>query len=514
MARQGHDHRRRYVRPQQRLRGTPMAFGPRPTPLYGGTPQLSLRVRRRPLPLGALALIVAVAAVLTAATLGIVALASAPKLVAASQVLFDGRAIGVVADESQATDALSALTDDLRTTYGMDIAALPPLTFQKVRCDPQLVCSAEQIARAIKANLDVKVLSAVVVVNDRPAVALQTQAEAQQVLDTVLAFYQDAPASRNRTGIGFVENVTVRQMPMDYSLVCNVETAVRTLSLGADVEDNIVEAQKGDSLARIAKREGLKVSDLRRANPGLAGTDIIQPGDRINAVKPTMWVNVRFTETVSRKESLPFETVEQPDDTLYTSQKSVKQEGKKGTREVVARVTYISGMEAGKEILSETVTEPAQDRIVLRGTKKVPTNLDGGTGGTTAGSGFSLPLTSYRLTSTFKKRTLMGVTRWHYGIDMAAPTGTPIYASKAGTVSFSGSASGYGLLVKLNHGGGVETRYGHCSKLLVKKGQQVKKGQIIALVGSTGRSTGPHLHFEIRINGKAVNPENYVKVKR
>jgi murein DD-endopeptidase MepM/ murein hydrolase activator NlpD len=299
--------------------------------------------------------------------------------------------------------------------------------------------------------------------------------------------------------------------------------------MGAGVEDNWYEAKKGDSMARIAKKFKLKISDLRRANPSLAATDVIQPGDQVNAVKPNKWVNVRFTEMVTREEALPYKTVEQTDDTLYTTQKNVKQEGKKGQREVVARITYINGMEAQEDVMSETVLTPALDRIVLKGTKKVPVNLDdngnndnGGKqtpkpgsngGGTTSGSGFSLPLKEYRLTSTFRVRTLQGVTRWHYGDDLAAPTGTPIYAAKSGTVSYSGASSGYGLLMELDHGGGVRTRYGHCSKLLVKKGQQVKKGQIIALVGSTGHSTGPHCHFEIRINGKAVDPEKYVTVK-
>ena len=100
-----------------------------------------------------------------------------------------------------------------------------------------------------------------------------------------------------------------------------------------------------------------------------------------------------------------------------------------------------------------------------------------------------------------------------YGVDLAAPKGTPIYASRDGTISYSGASSGYGLLVEINHGSGITTRYGHCSKLLVKKGQKVKQGQIIALVGSTGHSTGPHCHFEIRINGTPVNPEKYVKVR-
>ena len=100
--------------------------------------------------------------------------------------------------------------------------------------------------------------------------------------------------------------------------------------------------------------------------------------------------------------------------------------------------------------------------------------------------------------------------RAHGGLDIAAPTGTKIKAVASGTVTKSGVQGGYGNLVSINHGNGVETYYGHCSKLLVKQGQSVVAGDIIALVGSTGHSTGPHLHLEIRVNGKTVNPQNYL----
>lgn len=104
--------------------------------------------------------------------------------------------------------------------------------------------------------------------------------------------------------------------------------------------------------------------------------------------------------------------------------------------------------------------------------------------------------------------------RWgrrHEGIDIAVSTGTPVRAAFAGRVTFVGSAGGYGLLVKVSHSNGVETRYGHNSKILVKVGQTVEAGQILARSGNTGRSTGPHVHFEIRKNGVAVNPKSYLK---
>ena len=103
--------------------------------------------------------------------------------------------------------------------------------------------------------------------------------------------------------------------------------------------------------------------------------------------------------------------------------------------------------------------------------------------------------------------------RWgefHYGVDMAAPYGTPIYAAHAGTVTVSGVEGGYGNCVRIDHGEGVETVYGHASKLLVKEGHKVRAGDTVALVGSTGFSTGYHLHFEVNVNGAHKNPMTYL----
>lgn len=99
--------------------------------------------------------------------------------------------------------------------------------------------------------------------------------------------------------------------------------------------------------------------------------------------------------------------------------------------------------------------------------------------------------------------------RMHLGTDIAGPVGTVIYAPAAGKVSFSGTKGGYGNTVVLDHGNDLSTLYGHNSELLVKEGQWVEKGQAISKMGSTGRSTGPHLHYEVRISGKPVNPRKF-----
>ena len=118
-----------------------------------------------------------------------------------------------------------------------------------------------------------------------------------------------------------------------------------------------------------------------------------------------------------------------------------------------------------------------------------------------------------RVTSEFGNRVdpITGKRKGHGGMDLAVPTGTPIRAALGGTVTVSKyNAGGYGYYVCIDHGNGLTTLYGHCSKLLAKAGQTVEAGDIIALSGSTGRSTGPHLHFEVRVNGERTNPRQYL----
>ena len=118
------------------------------------------------------------------------------------------------------------------------------------------------------------------------------------------------------------------------------------------------------------------------------------------------------------------------------------------------------------------------------------------------------PLAGGRLTSGFGMRyhPTLGGNRFHGGIDIAAPAGTPVTATSAGRVSIAGWSGGYGILVSIAHGGSVETRYAHLSAVAVRPGDSVSQGQVIGYIGSTGRSTGPHLHYETRLGGRAANP--------
>lgn len=182
-----------------------------------------------------------------------------------------------------------------------------------------------------------------------------------------------------------------------------------------------------------------------------------------------------------------------------------------GTRGVQQRA--LNEERARQEAEMAELRKLAQQRPDLSGIQaKFNSAAVPGPGGKVKKGQFGRPLRSYSITSGYgpRSRPTRGASTNHGGLDMAAPMGTPIYATHDGVVGFSGWGSGYGNNITLNGGGGVQTFYGHNSKNVVKNGQQVRRGQLIGYVGSTGVSTGPHLHYEVRINGRKVNPAGYL----
>ncbi len=162
------------------------------------------------------------------------------------------------------------------------------------------------------------------------------------------------------------------------------------------------------------------------------------------------------------------------------------------------------------EALEQRIAEVQAEVIAISGDSRSVQDIlkrSGSTAsvGKTSKKGLQWPVRG-RLTSGFGRRW----GRLHAGLDLAAPKGTPIHAAKAGTVVFAGRMSGYGNVVIMDHGGGLSTLYGHQSRLGSRRGQRVSQGQTIGYVGSTGRSTGNHLHFETRVNGRPQNPRNYL----
>ena len=169
---------------------------------------------------------------------------------------------------------------------------------------------------------------------------------------------------------------------------------------------------------------------------------------------------------------------------------------------MTANVTYVNGVEQQREVLSSTTLREPTTTVMAVGTKEKPKTASKGT--------YIWPV-SGSISSYFGGRYIFGSYSYHSGLDIAVSYGTTIKAADGGTVTFAGTKGAYGKLVIITHDNGTQTYYGHNSSLLVSAGDKVYQGQAIAKAGSTGRSTGPHCHFEVRVNGSAVNPLNYLR---
>ena len=264
-------------------------------------------------------------------------------------------------------------------------------------------------------------------------------------------------------------------------------------------KEQIYEVVAGDTLSQIAEKNEIPLDELIAMNETIEDENsMIRVGDELIVTVPEPELSVERTEQMYYEEDYEAEIIYVDNDDWYTNQTQTLQEPSAGHRKVVADVSYRNNEEVSREILKEEVTYAAVPKIVERGTKIPPTYLK--------------PISGGRLTSRFgrRKAPTRGASTYHKGVDWATPVGTAVMASSAGTVTRAGWGSGYGYVVYINHADDRQTRYGHLSKVLVKQGQTVTQGQKIALSGNTGVSTGPHIHFEILINGAQVNPFDYM----
>lgn len=224
--------------------------------------------------------------------------------------------------------------------------------------------------------------------------------------------------------------------------------------------------------------------------------------EEVKAFVDTLDVITVATSTESEK--IPFDTVIKKSSSKKAGYTLVTTKGVEGVKKLNKQFTYLNGKVTEEKVVSETVVSNPVDEVVVVGTA----SASKGSSNKYASSGkFVYPADKNAyLTIT----SYWGDGRNHQAVDIAGAVGTKIYSSLAGTVVYAGYMGDYGYNVIVDHGNGMSTRYAHCSKLYVKTGEKVSAGQTIALMGNTGNSTGPHLHFEVILNGTRVDPAPYL----
>lgn len=342
---------------------------------------------------------------------------------------------------------------------------------------------------------------------------LKAASENRQHLDVILneikAPYETDEANSR---IEFVEDVVIKK-GMFSSDMLKDEAGLRAMFETDSDNPAYYICQDGDYMSTIAAKFDMTTAQLKALNPNVEETAIYE-GLKLNIAAPDIYLRVKTVKTEVYTESVDFSVKRENDSSMYVGNTKVKTQGVKGQKEVTAEVTYIDGKRVGKQVVDSHIIKKPVDKVILVGTKKRSYSSGGGyvSGNFSQGSGSSSGSLTNPLAGSYVSCGWYGYSG-HRAVDLCLRGGTlnaPIRAADGGTVIFSGWAGGYGNMIKIQHSGGMVTAYAHLNSRFVQVGDKVSKGQTIGRAGSTGNSTGPHLHFEVIINGTRVNPMNYL----
>ena len=413
-------------------------------------------------------------------------------------VRYDGEVIGAVESESTAEAARSRLetitTRTLGETFTIDDSLIQYSSGLLKRQD---VVDGETFEEDLSEEIGLVTSAYCLYVDGERIGATPYEGALEELMEQM----KEAVTNEDTISCDFAEDVEVRQEYVSTDEIMNLGYLAEIL-YSTKTAEVTYEVKKGDTWSEIAEEHGLTTQELLALNPGY-NINKLQIGEVLTLSASVPYLTMTVVQRERYVEDVMYDIEYTDSANLYKGDYKITSPGQYGAADVVATVTYVNGEETERTVLSSvTLREPVTEQR-LQGTKERPTWLPTGS--------FRWPV-SGRITSYFGGRKSpggIGSTN-HKGIDIAAPKGTPVYAADGGTVTYAGWMSGYGYLVRINHGNGYETYYGHNSSLTVSVGQHVYKGQQIARVGSTGNSTGNHCHFEVRYKGTPKNPLNYL----
>lgn len=414
-------------------------------------------------------------------------------------VSVDGTTLGVVTEPEVFEAAMDRVEERASDILGYDYTLDNTVTYDFALTEKDKLSNVGDFETYLFDQIGEVMKSYVLKVNGEFIGAAEDEASLTAMLDAIKAPY----INENTTSADFVESVSISRQytPSDVEQDLSVMRVRLTENTNGQTT---YEVQSGDTFMQIAYDNDMSMSELEALNPDV-DINKIYIGQILNVREVIPFLSVETTETVTYQEAIASPVEEVQDDSMYQGETKVLDPGSEGVAEVTADVTYVNGNERERTITNTvTLTEPTT-KVIAVGTKERPSWLPNGY--------FIWPVYG-NITSYFGYRYIFGSYSYHSGIDIAAPYGTGIQAADGGTVIWAGTGTGsnwsYGKYVIIDHGNGYQTYYAHCSSLLVSVGDKVYQGQTIAKVGSTGRSTGNHCHFQVKINGTTVNPLSYL----
>ena len=409
---------------------------------------------------------------------------------------YNGRVLGIVKEQRDVLEILDLVSEELTQEYKAPIAINgdEDISFNTVISVGKQVDKPDDVLKKFTYMGDIQTKAYGLFIDGNRIGILQSEKEANAVVDNIVAKY--LKKDKDYESYGVEEKVEVQEVDTTLAKISSRPAIVRLIEAGT-VKETVYTASEGDTFKSVAEELDVSVKSLKDLNPALADLNTFSEGQNIVSQSEVPILTVRTVGLEVFAETIKYETETIESDEYYDDEEFVRTEGSDGKMRVTARVTRLNGELVDREDVETEVITEAVNKVIVKGTKE-------------------RPLTE--ATGTFIRPVPAGVFsgfgwRWgrmHEGVDLAISSGTPIKAADGGTVVRAGWYGAYGLCVDIDHGKGIMTRYGHCSSINVSVGDQVFQGQVIARVGSTGRSTGPHCHFEIRVNGVAIDPTGYI----
>lgn len=419
------------------------------------------------------------------------------------QVEYEGVDVGIIQDEKIYREAAELARDRVYSEDGSFTISDTPImsvtiTHQNTMLDSEDMCNA-----ILSTKGDAITKGSGLYVGGKFIGSMASREALEGVLNSIKKTYLSGAKNERAE---FIQNVEITDGLFLSESLMDAEQMSKKLTAQAVVKKEYV-VKDGDVMGTIARDLDMTLSDLRAMNPQVKN-DIIREGQKLTVQRPQPFLRVKVVRTVKYTEKIDYAIEKEYDKTKYVTYERVKVKGVEGSQDVVAEVTFVDGVEQSRTILSIDVTKQPVAKVVVVGTKSVYANgneITQGDGKTTGNMRWPVP-SCHSMSRGWRSG--------HYALDITGPgvNGKTIVAADGGTVISAGwNTGGYGYLVVVQHSSGLQTWYAHCSALNVVTGQKVTRGQVIARVGNTGYSTGPHLHFEVRKNGRRVNPINYVK---
>ena len=420
---------------------------------------------------------------------------SSANLCFGSEVIVNGRSIALVDDQDDFEETLSYAKQFVSAVSNQvvefDVTYVPRVIREAS------ITSDEEILQKLYSQCNGMVPGCALYVEGELVAAASDAEIANQALDALKDRYQDANIEDLK--VSFDKEVELKEEYVPAQMIMSAESIAAVLT-GDRTHYGYYTVAAADTLSTIAAKLNVRESSLEYLN-GVA----LYEGKVISYQHKDTILKVMAEYTQTESAVIPYETERVSSNDLKKGNSKVKTRGADGEKLVTTKIVMLNGEEVRRAVVEEQVITPAKNEVILIGSnaasgKTIVASASGSTG-------YFLWPNRGKLSSRFGNRSRDN----HKGIDISSPTGSHIYAADGGTVTFAGwDDGGYGYMVVIDHGNGYITYYAHCNEVLVNEGDRVSQGDLIAYVGNTGLSTGPHLHFEVRLNGTPVNPLNYM----